>query len=169
MDYKWIGAVLIVAASACFGFSLSGTHRREEQSLRILIGALDYMSSELHFRAPSLPELCRGAAGAGGKGIDRVFLRLTQLLEESNASDVSLCMESALQEVDLPLASRENLHLLGKSLGHFDLEGQLKGLDSVRTAARRDLDKLTQNREQRLRNYQTLSVCGGAALAILLI
>ena len=169
MDYKWIGAALIIAASCGFGFTLISGHRREEGTLRALIGALDYMSSELHFRATPLPELCRGAANSSGKGIDRVFTYLGQAMEDSTAPDVSKCMDSALESVELPRSSRDNLQLLGASLGHFDLDGQLLGLDSVRTSARKELEKLTTDRDQRLRNYQTLSLCAGAALAILLI
>lgn len=169
MDYKWVGAALIITACGSFGFSLTRAHRREEGYLRTLIGALDYMSSELHFRAPPLPELCRGAAGASSRNVSRVFSGLARALEESCAPNVSECMHSALQEVELPSLSRENMHLLGMSLGHFDLEGQLNGLDSVRASARRDLEKLTADRDQRFRNYQTLSLCAGAALAILLI
>jgi hypothetical protein len=47
MDYKWIGAVLIISACGGFGFSLICTHRREEATLRSLASALDYMVSEL--------------------------------------------------------------------------------------------------------------------------
>ena len=55
MDYKWIGAVLIISACGGFGFSLICTHRREEATLRSLASALDYMVSELHFKATPNP------------------------------------------------------------------------------------------------------------------
>lgn len=169
MDYKWIGAVLIISACGGFGFSLISAHRLEELTLRSLVAALDYMVSELHFKATPLPELCRTAAGECAKGVDKVFASLAEELNAGVTSDVRTCMNAALAESDLPSATRRNLELLGSSLGRFDLAGQLEGLEVVRTSCRRDLEALSQGRDTRLRNYQTLSLCAGAALAILLI
>lgn len=169
MDYKWIGAILIVTGCAGFGLSLSAAHRREENCLRSLMAALDYMVCELHFRAPALPELCRGAAKISGRGVGQVFSALAAELETSSAADVGHCMNIALENGDLPPKARDQLQILGTSLGRFDMEGQMKSLESVRASCRRTLDSLTADRDSRLRNYQTLSLCTGAALAILLI
>lgn len=169
MDIKWIGAVLIIAASGGFGFSLTAAHRREEASLRSFIRALDFMVSELCFRATPLPALCRMAAGECEKSIEKVLSGLADNLDQNVSPDAAECLESAMQEVALPALTQQNLRLLASSLGRFDLDGQLKGLESVRASCRTDLDKLTSDREMRFRNYQTLSLCAGAALAILLI
>jgi stage III sporulation protein AB len=169
MDYKWIGAILILSASSCFGFSLIHGHHREESALRNLLRALDYMASELHFHAPPLPELCRSVSEICGRSMGRIFLDLADALDENQTPDAAACMDTVLNSCELPPAARENLRLLGSSLGRFDLDGQLKGLESARTAARGSLDMLLAHREQRLRNYQTLSLCAGADLVILLI
>ena len=58
---------------------------------------------------------------------------------------------------------------MGSSLGRFDLEGQLQGLESVRIYCREQLDELSKDRDVRLRSYQTLGLCAGAALAILFV
>ena len=58
---------------------------------------------------------------------------------------------------------------LGKSLGRFDLNGQLQGIEQVRAHCRRELSSLENGRDQRIRGYQTLGVCAGAALAILFV
>jgi len=49
------------------------------------------------------------------------------------------------------------------------MEGQLKGLESVRQECRRQVETLSYNRDARLRSYQTLGLCAGAALAILFV
>lgn len=169
MDYKWIGAVLIISACGGFGFSLCNSHRQEENTLRSLIAVLDFMSSELHYRATPLPELCLMAEKESKGALQPVFSALAMELEGNLSPDVSRCMEAALNQAELPPLTHRNLQLLGSTLGRFDLEGQLKGLETVRTTCRTDLDALTAGRESRLRNYQTLSLCAGAALAILLI
>ena len=170
MNYKWIGAILIIVSCGGFGFSLAAAQLREERTLRSLICALDFMECELQYRLTPLPELCR-QAGNDAKGcIRETFLALAEELEAQVSPDAASCMNAALSTVrDIPRHTREALALLGQSLGRFDLAGQLKGLDAVRLTARRQLDAITTNKEPRLRSYQTLGLCAGAALAILFI
>lgn len=170
MDCKWIGALLIIAGCGAFGLALCAHHRAEEENLRRLIRALDYMACELQFRMTPLPELCRSAGQESGGIVRETFLRLASELDMGNTPEVSGCMDRILADTaGLTEHTRENLQLLGRSLGRFDLDGQKKGLDTVRAACRRDLEGLNQNRDNRLRSYQTLALCTGAALAILLI
>ena len=170
MDYKWLGAVLILAGCGGFGFLLSASHRQEEKALRSLISALDHMACELQYRMTPLPELC-AAVGKECPGIiGQVLSDLSQELDSQLSPEVSIAMDKVLSSQEhLPQLSRKNLQQLGLRMGRFDLEGQLKGLESVRSDCRKDLATLETNRDVRLRNYQTLGLCGGAALAILLI
>ena len=61
------------------------------------------------------------------------------------------------------------LRNLGISLGRFDLPGQLQGIHTARGECQSALDRLCSNRDNRLRSYETLGLCAGAALAILLL
>jgi hypothetical protein len=79
-------------------------------------------------------------------------------------------MDVILREnTEFPSILLENLQLLGASLGRFDLDGQLTALETARASCRHCLEGLESNRDIRLRNYQTLSLCAGAALALILI
>lgn len=170
MNLKIIGAILIFAGCGGFGFHLAAGHRREESALRQLIAALDFMECELQYRLTPLPELCRQAAANGTGAVCAVFSALASELDAQISPDISICMTGALlHSKPLPRLTNEAMVSLGKSLGRFDLEGQLKGLEAVRQDCRRKLEKLGENRDVRLRSYQTLGLCAGAALAILLL
>ena len=170
MDCKWIGALLIIAGCGAFGMALCAGHRREEDNLRRLIRALDYMACELQYRLTPLPELCRQAAGESGGYVRKALEALAGELDSGITGDVSGAMERVLGNLpEMPHRVQENLNLLGSTLGRFDLEGQKNGLDAVRSSCRKDLEELGRNRDNRLRNYQTLALCTGAALAIILI
>lgn len=170
MYLKWFGGVMIVVACGAVGFSMAAAHRKEERTLRQMTAALDYMECELQFHRTPLPELCRQAAGECVGCLGNVFSALSRELESQISPDVEICMNAALAAVEeLPGRTRAALESLGRSLGRFDLEGQLKGLEGVRGACRRELEDLSQNREIRLRSYQTLGLCAGAALAILFL
>lgn len=165
-----MGAILVVAGCGGFGFLLAANHRREERTLRQLMAALDYMSCELQYHLTPLPELCRQASREAPGCIGKVLAALGLELESQISPEVSSCMLGALAKTkDVPKAAEKCLRLLGSSLGRFDLEGQIRGLESVRAACRRELEALTKNRDERIRSYQTLSLCAGAALAILFL
>lgn len=170
MGLKAIGIVFILAGCGGFGFKLAYNHIKEERNLRTFIRVLDYMECELQYHMTPLPDLCRQAAAEADGMIRKAFYLLATGLEDQITPNVEQCMVSVLSKNnDMPGLTRSAMDLLGKSLGRFDLEGQLKGLESVRQECRRSLNELTQDRDTRLRNYQTLGLCAGAALAILLI
>jgi len=170
MSLKLIGSILIVAACGGFGFKIAANHIKEEKSLRQLIAILDYMECELQYRLTPLPVLCTQAAASSNGALQKTFLALARELEDQISPDVACCMAAALgQACELPRLTWQELDMLGKSLGRFDLDGQLKGLEAVRQDCRCNLERLCENRDVRLRSYQTLGLCAGAAMAILLI
>ena len=166
---RLLGAVLLAAGCGGFGFSLAAAHRREISMLRKLIQALQEMEWELKYRMPVLSGLCKIAADTSGGMIREVFRELEEKLNNREVYDISACMNAVMNQKDLPRSVRRNLKQLGSSLGRYDLEGQLQGLETIRRQCRKDLKKLEENSGQRLRNYQTLGLCAGAALVILLI
>lgn len=170
MTVKIIGAILIIAGCGAFGFLLSGTYRKEEAALRQLISALDYMQCELQYRLTPLPDLCR-LAGNEQKGMVRQLLQsLSQELESQISPDVASCVRAVLvKSQPVPRKLLRAFELMGSSLGRFDAEGQLKGLEFVRGYCREEVERMAQNKEMRLRSYQTLGLCAGAALAILFV
>ena len=170
MTYKWIGAILILSCCGSVGFSIAAAFRKEENMLQQLISAVTYMESELQYRLTPLPQLCRQTAKYSGGEIRRLFQALAEELEQQILPEASDCMLAALATVPgLPVNLRSLLKELGKSLGQLDLIGQAAGLNHIRDTCKRRLSQLEANRDQRLRSYQTLGLCAGAALAILLV
>lgn len=167
--WKWIGAMLVIGGCGAAGFSMAWAHRREERLLRSLKCALDFMACELQYRLTPLPELCRLAGRDQKNPVGQTLLRLSRELDSQVLPDVECCMNCSLRDADLPKRLREGFRLLGQNLGRFDLQGQLKGMEMVRNFCDRELDALGKNREERLRSYETLGLCAGAALAILFV
>lgn len=170
MTMKWIGALLIIASCGGFGFRLVAAHMSEERNLRQLICILDYMSCELQYRLTPLPVLCRQAASECCGTLSEVLLQFATELDNQISPDVDHCMQAALaSKRGLPPLTLEAMDLLGHSMGKFDISGQLLGLESIRKHCRDRLEALKEKRDIRLRGYQTLALCAGAALVILFI
>lgn len=170
MNGKLIGAVLIIVACGGFGFTMAASYRKEEVTLRQLIGALDYMQCELQFRLTPLPELCH-LAGREQRGIiGDFFVTLSEELMCQASADVTGCLESTFEKFpSLPVRIRKALELLGASLGRFDAPGQISGLEAVRAYCRGEIEAMSGSREIRIRSYRTLGLCAGAAIAILFV
>ena len=128
------------------------------------------MQCELQYRLTPLPELCRQAGQASGGAIREVLEGLASELEWQTAPDAASCMATVLgRSCTLSGRCRRLLNQMGKTLGRFDLEGQLNGLQAVCTACVEASERLQRDRDVRLRSYRTLGLCAGAALAILFL
>ena len=167
---KWIGAVLILLSCGGFGFYLSSAHKRDARLLTQLAGALDYMECELQYRLTPLPDLCRQAGEQCEGELREIMNQLAVELESQIAPDVACCMDFVLNRTGpLPERILRNLRRFGSSMGRFDLDGQVQGLENLRHYCREDLKHLQQLRISNARSYQTLGLCAGAALVILFI
>ena len=170
MTIKIVGAILVIIGCGGFGFLIAAAHRYEVKTLQTFLGVLDIMECELQYRQTSLPELCRQIA-TGCKGVLRIFFsNLAHELDTQIRPSVDACVQAALSGIkDMPTHTKEMIVHLGRTLGSFDIKGQLVGIGSVRDESMTRLEFLRNNQDVRIRSYQTLGVCAGAAMAILFI
>jgi len=170
MMIKIFGVVMTVVGCGGVGFQIAASYRKEEKSLQQLSQILEFMECELQYRMTSLPELCRQAGRTYKQTPGGVFSDLATELESQISPNVACCMAAVLRKnKNIPPITRSMMEQLGASIGKFDVSGQVKGFISVNEACKRNLYALSEGRDARLRSYQTLGLCAGAALAILLI
>ena len=117
-----------------------------------------------------LPDLCAQAA-SGCKGrISQLWVHLSEELGRQTSPDVAGCIRAAKDAAGaFPSRVDKVLEILSLSLGQFDAQGQLQALEAARSHCRTELESMGNNRETRLRSYQTLGICAGVALVILLV
>lgn len=169
MYIKAIGAVLIVCCCGGYGMLLASAHRKEVSQLHQLARVLDIMQSELAYRLTPVPQLCQIAARDLPAVLATVFETVADELEGKDCPEVADAFDIALREQkELTPAVRMILKNLGHTLGRFDLQGQLQGFSQCAQECTHKLKELETNQQQRLRSYQTLGFCAGAALAIIL-
>jgi len=170
MSIKYIGAILIFASCGAIGFLMAANYRREERCLSELIRLLENMQCELEYRLTPLPQICANAAQEATGCLGKVFNLLSKELENQVAPDAATCMLAALSAVkDVPTKVQKALIALGNSFGKYDLEGQMNEISAVKQQSTIQLEQMRDNRDVRLRSYQTLGLCVGAGLAILFL
>lgn len=149
---------------------VAGNAHKEISTLKQLISAMTFMECELTYRMTPLPQLCRLAGAITSGSIKRVFLYLASELEQHCNRSIDLCIHGAIVKCpDLPKLSKLRIEELGKSLGMFDLDGQVKCIKAINAENQRLLKEMTYDHKVRLRSYKTLGLCAGAALVILFI
>lgn len=168
MRLHWIGALLMIVACGGIGFGIAMYDKKEYSCLRQLQNATEFMLCELNCRLTPLPGLLRKTAAQCGGDLRTFFCILVEELESQVAPDVSCCVTIALDRCsNLSGKVRIVLQQMGNTMGQFDLEGQIKGLESAGQTCERYCKEMEVNRPQRLRSYPTLGLCIGAVLAIL--
>ena len=168
MILKWIGALLVVVGCGGFGFAMAAAYRREIQMLSQLVNLLEFMECELEYRITPLPALFYKLSEQSTGQLKAIFHALAKEMEEQISPDAKCCMDVVLSKTnDLPNSVRSALVALGDSLGRFDLDGQMKEIAAVKLVCASNLEVLRSQKDNRVRSYQTLGLCAGAALAIL--
>ncbi len=170
MIFKIIGAILIIAGCGGFSFLMVYSHRRQVHSLEQFIGALDYIYSELQYNLTPLPELTQKVIGITTGPVRTVFQAFLEEINNQISQDAEKCMFDAIKKVkDIPNLTKNGFESFGRTLGKLDLEGQQMAVAALRDSCAKKLEVCTNNQDVRLRSYQTLGLCAGAALAILFV
>ena len=170
MHLKWIGAIMVIAGCGGCGFSMATDYCRVEKQLRQLLNAMDLMYAELEYRMSPLAQVCTQVAEHTAGPVGRAFQRLADELDAQISPNAGCCMTAALSGMpELPDSVRSVLEQLGRSMGCFDLQGQLTALRTAKADCERALQVHLSHKDSQVRGCQTLALCAGAALAILLI
>ena len=167
MMLRWVGAICIFAGCWGSGLMLVTCHRREEAQLRQLLRMISALHHELSFRESTLTQALRIVA-EGNMG--QLLLAVANELDHVIYPDVVSCVEAVLEKFpSIMPKTRKIMELLGRSLGKFDLSGQLSELEAVKIECIQLLTSHCENQDGKLRNYQTIGICAGLMLAILLL
>ena len=169
MIVRVIGAVFLVTGCGGVGLMMGFHYRREIRMLRALFASLQEMEWELKYRLTPLPELCGVAAAASEGTLRELYSNLKHRIETGVYAEISGCMNQLLQTMDIPNSVKKCMKELGKCLGRYDLEGQLQGIEAVKTECQNFLEELEIHRSERLRSYQTLGLCAGVSLVIIFV
>lgn len=170
MELRWLGAALVIAGCGGIGFAMALAYRAEEKTLSTLISVLNYMHCELEYRLTPLPVIFRSASKLFDSCVGKIFRDLADEMDRQISPDAKCCLEVVLKRrKHIPKQTEMMLRELGMLLGKFDLDGQIQELCAVRDRCINHLDMLSAQHEEKIRGYETLGLCAGAALAILLI
>ena len=98
------------------------------------------------------------------------MIALAEELDAQISPNAAFCMASVLDRSgSIEPIIYTTMMELGNQLGLFDLPGQIRGLEQCRAHCASKLKEMNWDKTSRLRSYQTLGLCAGAAIAILFV
>lgn len=169
---KLLGVLFIVISASSVGWSLAVSVRKRCQVLGQLLSGLRYLKSELSFHNTPLPQAFSSLAEDAMGSVKGYFSLIASEMEQKCWLTPMTAMELAsalLTELPPGDPARQVLRELGSGLGKFDLDSQLQEIDAALWRLEELRKQADEERTLRCRTYQTLGICAGLALAILLV
>lgn len=169
---KLLGALMITLASASAGFGFARTVRVQLRQLNALLGALEVMKSEMEYRLTPLPELCAALSQGEEAATAHFFRECAAQMEADRCLPPQLAIQRAMERTEAlkwSTRTRETARNLAFSLGKFDLGGQARAIELAQERLRAELAEVQAGSRARCRSYETIGICAGLALAVVLI
>lgn len=170
MVRKAVGAFFVVIGCGSFGFLKASNARKAVKELTVFLNGIVRIKLEMQYQLQPLPCIFRTAAGYLDGLIGQVFLRFADEMESQCHPDLYSCMMGAVAgHSKISQETKDFLLLLAKNLGNLDLDNQLVALEHVEKLCGKERSKLEEEISKQKRYYETLGLCAGATLAIILV
>ena len=169
---KLLGTAMILLGSGSAGFGFARTVRIQLRQLNALLAALEVMKSEIEYRLTPLPEMF-SALGEGTEPVTAEFFRsCAALMQADRELPPPLVLGRAMDQTPglrWSARTRETVRNLAFSLGKFDLGGQVRAIELAQERLRAELAEAQAGSRARCRSYETIGICAGLALAVILL
>lgn len=166
------GIILIVVSTGSVGIRIArGLHRRC-RFLRQLIDALQLLKNEIAVCATPLPQAFALMAVATDGPLERLFSAIAREMDRNRWTTPLAAVRKALNQTpELPESdpASQTLVDLAARLGKYDTDSQLQGIDLAVLRLTEVLHQAEVEKSTRSKTYQTLGICAGLAMAILLM
>ena len=169
---RLLGALLMLAGSACWGFSGVLRLNRRAKALAALTGAVGVIKSEVCDRLSPVPEVLVTLINRADRPADAFFRRVYKKLPKLGKNTFpELWRQAAEESPELCLKETEMtaLYALGNALGRYGADEQGRELDYI---ARRFEGFLTDAEAERKRDagmHAALGVAAGVFCVIILL
>lgn len=169
---RLLGAGMIVLSSACVGFGAASGVRRQCAQLEGFLWALDAMKSEMSCRLTPLAELFGALGACPQPDVGAFFTAAGRELTTPPGCSLPVSFKRALNaapELKIGQQGVQALYALAVNLGKFDLQAQLTAIDACAGRISAALKTLQEQKRARCRSYETIAICAGLALAVVLL
>ncbi len=168
---KLLGALMVLAAAALYGFYRASTYARRPQHIRGLIHALQLLETEIVYGGTPLPEALRRVESQSPQPASQLFGRTAELLAAGGATTRDCWQQAAAElwpKTAMKSGERDIVLRLGSALGISDRDDQRKHLKLAASQLSAEEEIAREERQRYESMWRTLGVLVGALLVILM-
>lgn len=169
---KWIGALLILAATTLGGFAWAKQFTERSRQLRQLKVALQSLEAEIMYGLTPLDEACTHLAKQLQKPLSLFFQQFSLRLSREN-TDVQTAWEETIDEIWRHTAFREGerevMRQFGTTLGRHDRDHQQKQIRLALSHLEREEGEARDAQDRYEKMVKSLGFLSGLLLVLLLI
>ena len=169
---KLLGTAMIVLGSGSAGFGFARAVRAQLRQLNALLAALEAMKGEIEYRLTPLGALCAALSHGDEPETAAFFGACAAQMEADRCLPPQLAIQRAMEQAQglkWSARTRETVRNLAFSLGKFDLGGQVRAIELAQERLRAELAEVQAGSRARCRSYETIGICAGLALAVILL
>ncbi|BBB92907.1 MAG TPA: stage III sporulation protein AB [Methylomusa anaerophila] len=173
MWLKLLGSICVIMAGSGLGFIIASRYIERPKQIRQIVSCIASLQSYITYAAYPLPAaLVQSTSGIRGP-IAILFQRMSDVLENSRWLSPREAWNHVTEEIGEQLVlkrpEREVLEVFCANLGSMNREEQQKFLNMVREQLIGIQNEAESTCRQNVKMYRYLGVCGGLAVAIVLL
>lgn len=170
---KWIGAVLICAASAGLGFCLARELKERKELLAEYARCLLMLRGEITFGAATLPESFRVIGARAKEPFHTLFAEAGRLLAACPQTSLRTVWEGEVTRrlTKIPLTSEdlECILELGSQMGHLDQNMQVTTLNFLLEQVKEREAQAQEAYVQKAKLFRCVGTMSGLLIVLLLV
>ena len=168
---KWIGFLLVIAGTGGIGFSLVGDYTMRIRMLEQIKTMLHYINDMIVYEKASLPEAFRKTAVRMEEPFGSFLQKVADQMDDFSGEELSFLWKSNATMVKSRMHKKDFLEFADcmQQTGFTDVKGQSCILKSYEQRIELLLCKLTEQKEEKCKLYQTLGIMSGVFVCILLL
>lgn len=167
---KWIGFLLVLAGTGGIGFSLVGEYSMRIRVLGQIRDMMHYINDLVVCEYASLPEAFAKAAERVEAPFSDFLKTVAQQMDTFSGEEVSFLWKSNAVMLKDSMNAKDYQEFLAcmQQTGFSDVKGQSQALKAYEQRLELLLHRLSEQKEEKCRLYQTLGIMSGVFVCILL-
>lgn len=168
---KWIGFLLVLAGTGGIGLSLVGEYALRIRTLGQIRDMMHYINDLVLYEYASLPEAFARTAERMEAPFSDFLRKVAGQLEEFSGEEISFLWKNNAQMLKDTMNKKDYLEFSEcmQQTGFSDAKGQSQALKAYEQRLELMLHRLSEQKEEKCRLYQTLGIMSGVFVCILLL
>ncbi len=170
---KIIGCILVIASTAGMGFYLSSEIRTRIEDLKELRKLIGLLKGDIRYASTPLPEAIHSISKRHNGKFQSFFGNISKQLQELSGGTFAEVWKTATENelVNTSLTKKDKSHLVqfGETLGYLDKDMQMNTIDLYTSQMEEEITDLAKSVKEKSYLYNTLGICCGIFIIIIMV